>query len=80
MSEMNIKGTWKGIKTSPSISQGPFLYSVYSGRKSKGKGQAGIITGVLMQILSDSGDAILTDKEGFPHCVSLDTLQIIINN
>ena len=80
MSEMNIKGTWKGIKTSPSISQGPFLYSIYSGRKNRGKGQATTIVGVLMQVLADSGDAILTDKEGFPHCVALDSLKIIINN
>lgn len=79
MSEMNVKGTWKGVVTTPFISKEPMIGCVYQGRKNRGKGQAGIITGVLVQVHPDQGDATLRDKENFSHCVEYQSLKIIIN-
>ena len=80
MSEQSIKGTWKGINTSPSISKDPIIGCVYSGSKNRGKGQSKTIVGVLVQVHPNEGDAILRDKENFPHSVSYDSLKIIIND
>ena len=79
MSEMNIKGTWKGIKTSPSISKDPIIGMVYEGKKNRGKGQAGTIVGILMQVHPNEGDAILRDSNHFPHCVDYNSLKILLN-
>jgi len=80
MSEQKIKGTWKGINTSPSISKDPIIGMVYEGKKNRGKQQSKTIVGILMQVHPNEGDAILRDKENFPHCVSYNSLKIIIND
>ena len=75
----NIHKTWKGINTSPSIPKGPFLHMVYSGKKSRGKGQASTIVGLLVEFHPDHNDAILRDSNNFLHCCYLDSLQILLN-
>ena len=80
MSEMKIKGMWKGIETTPSISQDPVIGMIYSGSKNRGKGQSKIIVGLLMQVFPEQGDAVLRDKENFPHCVDYKSLKVIIND
>jgi len=80
MSEQSIKGTWKGIKTSPSISKDPIIGMVYEGKKNRGKGQSKTIVGILIEYYNNEGDAILRDKENFPHSVDYKTLKIIIND
>ena len=79
MSEMSIKGTWKGINTSPSISNDPIVGMVYEGTKNKGKGQGSKIVGILLEYFEAQGDAILRDSNNFPHCCSLVSLQILLN-
>ena len=80
MSEMKIKGMWKGINTTPSISQDPVIGMIYEGKKNRGKQQSKIIVGLLMQVFPEQGDAVLRDKENFPHCVDYKSLKIIIND
>jgi len=79
MSEMNIKGVWKGVVTTPSISKGPTVGMVYSGSKNRGKGQGSTIVGILIEYFEAQGDAILRDSNNFPHCCSLVSLQILLN-
>jgi len=79
MSEMNIKGTWKGINTSPSISKDPVIGMVYEGKKNRGKGQSKTIVGILIEYYNNEGDAILRDSNNFPHSVALDSLKILLN-
>jgi len=79
MSEMNIKGVWKGVVTTPSISKGPTVGMVYEGKKNRGKGQGSTIVGILIEYFEAQGDAILRDSNNFPHCCSLVSLQILLN-
>ena len=79
MAEINIHSKWKGISTSFSISKDPIIGMVYSGRKNRGKGQGGDIVGVLIETYPDKQDAILRDRQDFPHCVEYNSLKIIIN-
>ena len=79
MSEQRIKGTWKGINTSPSISKDPIIGMVYEGKKNRGKGQSKTIVGILIEYYNNEGDAILRDSNNFPHSVALDSLKILLN-
>jgi hypothetical protein len=80
MSEMYIKGQWKGIKTSPSTSEEPVIGMIYQGVKTRARiGSGMIITGLLMQVFPQQGDAILRDKENFPHCVDYKSLKIVVS-
>jgi hypothetical protein len=80
MSEQVIKGKWKGVVTTPSISNLPTVGMVYSGVRNRGKQQSKVVVGILIEVYPDQNDAILRDKENFPHCVFLDSLKIIIND
>jgi hypothetical protein len=81
MSEQKIKGSWKGIKTSPSIPEEPILGMIYQGVKTRARIGSGMnITGMLIEYYPNEGDAILRDKENFPHCVDYKSLKIVINN
>jgi hypothetical protein len=75
----DIRNTWKGKGSDVSKQSSPMIGCVYTGKKNRGKGQAGAIVGVLVQLHEDQNDAILRDKENFPHCVAFDSLKIIIN-
>ena len=81
MSEQKIKGSWKGIKTSPSISEEPIIGMIYQGVKTRARIGSGMtITGMLIEVFPNEGDAILRDKENFPHCVDYKSLKIIVNS
>ncbi len=80
MSEMKIKGMWKGVVTTPSISKDPVIGMIYEGKKNRGKGQSKTIVGLLMQVFPEQGDAVLRDKENFPHCVDYKSLKVVIND
>jgi len=79
MSEQKIKGTWKGIKTSPSISKEPVKGMVYTGLKTRARiGSGATVMGILIDYYPVQGDAILRDKENFPHCVDYNSLEIVV--
>ncbi len=81
MSEQKIKGTWKGIKTSPSIPEEPIIGMIYQGVKTRARIGSGMnIVGMLIEVFPNEGDAILRDKENFPHCVDYKSLKIIVNS
>ena len=80
MSEMKIKGMWKGVVTTPSISKDPVIGMIYEGKKNRGKQQSKTIVGLLMQVFPEQGDAVLRDKENFPHCVDYKSLKVVIND
>lgn len=53
MSEINIKGTWKGIKTSPSIPKHPMIGMIY---------QSGNKVGILVSSNDNESQLQLQDK------------------
>jgi len=80
MSDSNIKGTWKGIKTSPSISKEPIKGMIYKGIKKRARIGSGMtVVGILIESYPEQGDAILRDKENFPHCVDYNSLEIVVD-
>lgn len=69
MAESNIKGTWKGINTSPSISKDPVVGMVYSSNSQ---------VGILLEWNKQT--SILLTKDQKQIQTSTQSLKIIIND
>jgi hypothetical protein len=72
MAEMNIKNTWKGINTSPSISKDPVIGMVYSAQFHNKQ-----VVGVLQYV--GGVEAHLRTRDNKVLSVGVKSLKIIIN-
>ena len=76
MSELYNSWTKKGKGAAKSAA--PVMGMIYTGVRNKSKQNGMVVEGRLTEVYPDQGDAILIDKENFPHCVAYSSLKIIV--
>jgi hypothetical protein len=76
MSELYNSWTKKGKGAAKSAA--PVMGMIYTGVRNKSKQNGMVVEGRLTELYPDQGDAVLIDKENFPHCVAYSSLKIVV--
>jgi hypothetical protein len=73
-----LYNTWKGKAKGAAKSAAPVMGMIYTGTRNKSKQNGMVVEGRLTEVYPDQGDAVLIDKENFPHCVAYSSLKIVV--